>query len=91
VHAPITLLSDGQDLSDRAAAGELPAYVLRGVDETELRPALQAAADGTPPPVRLVVIVGESAAGKSRAAVEAACAVLPDAACSLAWLRERPE
>lgn len=78
MHAPITLLSDGQDLSDLAAAGHLPGYVLRKTDEAELRPALQAAADGDPPPVRLVVIVGESAAGKSRAAAEAARAVLPD-------------
>ncbi len=78
VHAPITLLSDGQDLSARAAAGELPGYVLREVDQTELRPALQAVADGAPPPVRLVVIVGESAAGKSRAAAEAVRTVLPD-------------
>jgi hypothetical protein len=40
VHAPITLLVDGQDLSSKVAAGELPGYVLREVDKTDLRPAL---------------------------------------------------
>ncbi len=78
VHAPITLLSEGVDLSDRAAAGELPGYVLRETDETELRPALRAAVEGALPLVRLVVIVGESSAGKSRAAAEGARAVLDD-------------
>jgi hypothetical protein len=78
VHAPITLLSTGEDLSERARAGELPAYVLREVDRLQLRPVLDAAEDGDEPPVRLVVIVGESSAGKSRMAAEAARAVLPD-------------
>jgi hypothetical protein len=78
VHAPITLLSDGQDVSGRVAAGELPAYVLREADRLQLRPALQAAQRGEGPPVRLIVISGEASAGKTRMAAEAALAILPD-------------
>ncbi|MBG0568662.1 hypothetical protein [Actinoplanes aureus] len=75
VHHPIAVLASGQDLSERTAAGVLPAYVLRERDRTQLRPALVAAADG--PPV-LVLITGESTAGKSRTAMEAARAELAD-------------
>jgi hypothetical protein len=49
--------------------------VLRGTDTRLLRPEFRAAANGdSGPPVRLVLIYGESAAGKSRAAAEAAVA-----------------
>jgi hypothetical protein len=71
VHRPITQLTDGQDLTDRAAAGGLPDYVLREPDRLQLRPALVQAAAGHGPPVRLVVITGESASGKTRTALEA--------------------
>ncbi|MHA6617754.1 hypothetical protein [Pseudonocardia sp. DLS-67] len=74
VHRPITRLSSGEDLSERVNAGELPAYVLREKDlepRTGLRPVLAAMADGSGPPSGLVLITGESAAGKTRAAVEA--------------------
>jgi hypothetical protein len=71
VHRPITLLADGQDLSARVDAGELPGYVLREPDRALLRPALAEAAAGRGPTVRLIVMTGESAAGKTRTAVEA--------------------
>jgi hypothetical protein len=75
VHTPITVLSTGQDLSNEVSAGALPAYVLREADRMQLRPALKAAAESAPPPVRLVVVVGEALAGKTRTAAEA---TLPD-------------
>lgn len=77
VHRPITRLGTGGeavDLTDRVAAGDLPSYVLREKDlepVTGLRAVLAAMATGTGPAVRLVLITGESAAGKTRAAVEA--------------------
>ena len=76
IHRPITRLSSGADLSERAAAGELPTYVPRETDldpdaSTGLRATLAAAAAGTRPVARLVVVVGESLAGKTRSAVEA--------------------
>lgn len=83
VHRPIALLGTGEevvDMADRVAAGDLPSYVLREKDvepETGLRPVLAAMASGTGPAVRLVVITGESSAGKTRAAVEAMRAELP--------------
>ncbi|WP_219413785.1 hypothetical protein [Pseudonocardia nigra] len=77
MHRPITHLSSGQDLSARVRAGELPAYVEREKDRTELRPALAAAANGEQPPVRLVLITGASLAGKTRTAIEAMRAELP--------------
>ena len=78
VHQPITQLSDGTDMTDQVRAGRLPDYVLRTVDEQLLRPALAAAARGEAPAVRLVVVTGESTAGKTRAAVEGARAELAD-------------
>jgi hypothetical protein len=52
VHRPIRHLSSGQDLTERVLAGELPTYVEREKDRTELRPALAAANAGGGPPVR---------------------------------------
>jgi hypothetical protein len=101
VHRPITRLGSGNDLSGRVAAGELPAYVLRETDldpdpVTGLRATLAEAAAGTGPPVRLVVITGESSAGKTRAAVEAMHAhlgawrlLIPHGAASLARLLDQ--
>jgi hypothetical protein len=71
VHRPITHLATGEDLTARVDAGELPTYVVRARDRSELRPALAAMADGTVSSVRLVLITGQSAAGKTRAAMEA--------------------
>jgi hypothetical protein len=73
VHHPITRLSSGVDLSGRLATGVLPSYVLREKDRMELRPALR----GAGPPARLVLVTGESLAGKSRAAMEAMREELP--------------
>ena len=78
VHEPITRLADGTDLTDRVKDGHLPAYVLREVDRLQLRPALHSAAAGQGPAARLVVVVGESTAGKTRMAAEAARAELGD-------------
>jgi hypothetical protein len=77
VHRPITRLSSGQDLSERLLKGELPAYMEREKDRTELRPALAKVAAGDGPVVRLVLVTGASLAGKTRAAVEAMRAALP--------------
>lgn len=83
VHRPITQVRSGEDLVDlteQVDAGELPAYVVREKDlepRTGLRPVLAEMATGTGPPVRLVLVTGESLAGKTRAAVEAMRAELP--------------
>ncbi|MGD9529970.1 MAG: hypothetical protein AB7V44_24680, partial [Pseudonocardia sp.] len=77
VHPPITQLADGTDLTTRVREGHLPTYVLREADRLQLRPVLRAADAGEYPPVRLVVICGESSAGKTRMAVEAARDLLP--------------
>jgi hypothetical protein len=74
VHRPITRLSSGEDMSQQVGAGELPSYVMREKDVepvTGLRPVLAEMADGSGPPTRLVLVTGESAAGKTRAAMEA--------------------
>ena len=84
VHRPITRLrptqieSGEQDSADnlevRIGAGELPAYVIRERDlaaRTGLRPMLADMATQSGPSVRMVLISGESAAGKTRAAYEA--------------------
>lgn len=71
VHRPITHLGSGAGLSGRVDAGDLPAYVLREAERGRLRPCLREAAAGQGPPVRLIVITGESTAGKTRTAWEA--------------------
>jgi hypothetical protein len=106
VHLPISLLGTGDeirfsggtrevtDITARVTAGELPAYVRRDADlepDTGLRAVLSAAAAQSDPPVRLVVVGGESAAGKTRSAVEAMRAELPEwrllIPCDVATLR----
>jgi hypothetical protein len=101
VHRPITRLGSGNDLSGRVAAGELPTYVLRETDldpdpASGLRATLAAAAAGTGPAARLVVITGESSAGKTRAAAEAMHAhlgawrlLIPHGAASLSRLLDQ--
>lgn len=69
-------------MAARVEAGDYPAYVLRETDldpdpHRGLRATLAAAAGGAGPAVRLMVITGESSAGKTRAAVEAIRAELP--------------
>lgn len=79
VHRPITLLATGEDRTAAVDAGMLPAYVTRDQDEQVLRPALREMAGEQPPhPVRLVLVAGQSTAGKSRAAFEAMRAELAD-------------
>ena len=77
VHRPITRLRDGKDLARRLAEEGLPSYVLREVDLSPdgIRPTLVAISQQQRS--RLVLISGDSAAGKTRAAVEAMRAVLP--------------
>ena len=77
VHRPITRLSNGEDLTDRLLRAGLPAYVLRETDLAPdgLRSTLAAVAAGST--TRLVLISGDSAAGKTRAAAEAMRVVLP--------------
>jgi hypothetical protein len=72
VHRPFTVFADRTDRSADVDAGVLPSYVPRDKDEIELRPHLRAMA-GPRPPVntRLIVVTGESSAGKTRMAVEA--------------------
>jgi hypothetical protein len=78
VHPPITRLSDGTDLRADVDRGRMPAYVPRDRD-TQLRQTLHEMTAPAPPvPVRLVLLVGDSAAGKSRTAVEAMRAELAD-------------
>jgi hypothetical protein len=82
VHRPISRLRSGIDMSRRIRAGGLPTYVPRATDldsdpETGLRAGLAEAAAGAGPAVVWVVIRGESAAGKTRAALEAMRAELP--------------
>jgi hypothetical protein len=93
VHLPISLLGTAgeimfsggtreiTDLTARVMAGELPAYVCRDADlepDTGLRAVLSASIAQPDPPVRLVVVGGEPAAGKTRSAVEAMRAELSD-------------
>jgi hypothetical protein len=66
VHAPLAELSTGEILSARIREGQLPEYVLREADRLMLRPALSEAASRETSMVTLVVILGESSAGKSQ-------------------------
>jgi hypothetical protein len=89
VHLPIPLLGVADEavvaggplkitnVAERVTAGEQPAYVGRDCD-AELRALLSSAVVEPNPPVRLVVVGGESGSGKTRTAVQAMRAELPD-------------
>jgi hypothetical protein len=79
IHPPITLL-EKQDMTARVEAGALPTYLVRDSDllRDGLQSKLAAITNRKPPQVEILLVTGESLAGKSRTAFEGIRKQCPD-------------